>query len=49
MAFRIVVFKGKTIEPYLRVLSQMRVSEFYNFPYLYYGENIIFKNKDLIS
>lgn len=37
MTFRIVVFKGKAIKPYLRALSQMRVSEFYNFPYLYVG------------
>ena len=37
MTFKITVFKGQEIEPYTRLLSEMRVSEFYNFPYLYSG------------
>lgn len=45
MTFRIVVFKGSDAKPYIRVLSEMRVREFRNFPYLYAGnveEDIIY-------
>lgn len=37
MTFRITAFKGKEITSYTRILSQLRVREFYEFPYLYVG------------
>lgn len=38
MVLLIEVFKGKEATQYTSVLSEMRVSEFFNFPYLYVGD-----------
>ena len=37
MTFRIETFKGIEGEPYIRPLSEMRITEFCQFPYLYMG------------
>lgn len=37
MSIRIEVFKEKETQPYLRLLAQMRLSEYKEFPYLYVG------------
>ncbi len=34
---RIEAFKGSAINPYVQKLAELRVREFYNFPYLYVG------------
>ncbi len=37
MTFRVETFKGIEAEPYIRRLSEMRITEFCQFPYLYMG------------
>ena len=37
MAVSIQILKGAEIRPYVHVLAEMRMREFYNFPYLYVG------------
>jgi len=37
MTFHIELFKGAEAKPYVRPLSEMRVQEFSQFPYLYVG------------